>query len=96
MGPGYISNMYFKMIANKPTYRMINKGGDLSFFSGDQCEPIVDAAVGTPEGEPAAMTGWRASCMYAWNTTEGGPCVLRPIPATAWDAPPANDNIGQV
>ena len=91
--------MYFKMIANKPTYRMIGKGGDLSFFSpdlSDQCEPIVDAAVGTPEGEPAAMTGWRASCMYLWNTTEGGPCVLRPIPATAWDAPPANDNIGQV
>ena len=87
--------MYFKMIANKPIYRMVGKGGDLSFFSGDQCEPIVDAAVGTPKGEPAAMTGWRASCMYVWNTTEGGPCVLRPIPPTAWDAP-ASDNIGEV
>ena len=45
------------MIANKPTYRMIGTGGDLSFFSDAQCEPIVDAAVGTPEGEPVAMTG---------------------------------------
>ena len=25
--------------------------------------------------------------MYAWNTTEGGPCFLRPTPATASDAP---------
>ena len=25
--------------------------------------------------------------MYLWNTDEGGPCVLRPIPASSWDAP---------
>ena len=25
--------------------------------------------------------------MYVYNTTEGGPCVMRPIPANAWDAP---------
>ena len=94
--------MYFKLIANKPIYRMTTSkatGGDLSFFSDTEdrvdCEPIVDAAVGTPEGEPAAMTGWRASCMMAWNTTEGGPCVMRPIHPISWDAP-APDNLGQV
>ena len=38
--------------------------------------------------------GWRASCMYMWNTTEGGPCVLRPILPTAWDAPNP-DQLGQ-
>ena len=93
-GPGYISNMYFKLIANKPIYRLSNKGGgDLSFFSAG-CEPIVDAAVGSPEGAPVAMTGWRASCMMAWDTTEGGPCVLRPIAPTSWDAP-APDKLGQ-
>jgi len=92
-GPGYISNMYFKMIANKPIYQMVTKGGDLSFYSGDQCEPIVDAAIGDTNGNPVAMTGWRASCMYLWNTTEGGPCVLRPIPVDSWDAPNPN-NLG--
>jgi hypothetical protein len=25
--------------------------------------------------------------MYAWNTTEGGPCFLRPTPSAAFDAP---------
>ena len=25
--------------------------------------------------------------MYLWNTTEGGPCVMRPIPDTSFDAP---------
>ena len=34
-----------------------------------------------------ASTGWRTSCMYLWNTTEGGPCVMRPIPDTSFDAP---------
>jgi len=31
-GPGYISNVYFKQLANKPLYDM-GKGGDLSFTS---------------------------------------------------------------
>ena len=22
--------------------------------------------------------GWRASCMYLWDTPEGGPCFMRP------------------
>ena len=30
-GYGYLGNMYFKMIANHPTYEF-NKGGDLSFM----------------------------------------------------------------
>ena len=29
-GPGYLSNVYFKMIANKPRY-LFDQGGDLSF-----------------------------------------------------------------
>ena len=33
------------------------------------------------------MIGWRASCMMAWDTPEGGPCVLRPTPNRAADAP---------
>ena len=29
----------------------------------------------------------RASCMAHWNTTEGGPCFLRPTKASATDSP---------
>ena len=37
---------------------MVQRGGDLSFKDfADQCPPIVDSAVGSPEGEPVAMTG---------------------------------------
>merc|ERR1711892_50472 len=82
-GPGYLSNMFFKMLANKPTYRFEN-GGDLSFGKGMN---LWYTAVGDEDGNPVAQTGWRASCMYAWNTTEGGPCFMRPPPATAADAP---------
>jgi len=82
-GSGYISNMYFKMIANKPTYRF-QRGGDLSFGQGVN---IWETAQGDNDGNPVAQRGWRASCMYAWNTTEGGPCVLRPSGALAADSP---------
>ena len=30
VGPGYLSNVYYKMIANRPMYRM-DRGGDMSF-----------------------------------------------------------------
>ena len=53
-GPGYLSNMLFKMIANKPTYRFEN-GGDLSFGNGENLWPT---AIGDPEGNPVAQTGW--------------------------------------
>merc|ERR1712066_742836 len=82
-GPGYISNMYFKMIANKPTYRF-QRGGDLSFGQGVN---IWATAQGDQDGNPIAQTGWRASCMYAWDTTEGGPCVLRPTGSLSADSP---------
>ena len=29
--------------------------------------------------------------MYVWNTTEGGPCVLRPIPPNCPDSPVWDD-----
>jgi len=83
---GYISNMYFKMIANKPMYWM-GKGGDLSFTSGDVALPNYNIALGDINGQPQAYTGWRTSCMYLWNTTMGGPCVLRPTNFVSWDSP---------
>jgi len=85
-GSGYLSNMYFKVIANKPRYRF-DDGGDLSFGNTDNSANIFNTAVGDPDGNPVAQTGWRASCMMMWNTTEGGPCVLRPTPSNAFDSP---------
>jgi len=82
-GGGYLSNMFYKMIANKPTYRFQN-GGDLSFGAGQN---IWRTAQGDTDGNPVAQTGWRASCMYGWDTPEGGPCFLRPTGARSWDAP---------
>ena len=82
-GGGYLSNMFYKMIANKPTYRFQN-GGDMSFGAGTN---IWKTAQGDKDGNPVAQTGWRASCMYGWDTPEGGPCFLRPTGARSWDAP---------
>ena len=60
-GPGYISNVYFKMIANHPTYSFW-KGGDLSFTSctpsGGEAVPILDVAYGDKDGNPVSQTGW--------------------------------------
>merc|ERR1712002_666636 len=101
-GSGYLSNMFFRMIANKPMYKMQNVMGDLSLTTCTDCTTNTTScvnekqgtiltnrniAVGDPQGNPIPMTGWRASCMYVWNTTEGGPCVLRPIDPVCPDAP---------
>ena len=56
-GPGYISNVYFKQLANKPLYDM-GKGGDLSFTSLDSSIPNYNVAVGDDKGNPIAHTGW--------------------------------------
>jgi len=85
-GAGYISNMYFKQLANKPLYKM-GKGGDLSFSEDDVDFPIYNVAIGDVNGEPQAYTGWRTSCMMVWNTTMGGPCVLRPTNFNSADSP---------
>ncbi len=60
-GNGYISNFYFKMIANKPTYQL-SKGGDLAFTSCVQNQgtaiPYQRVAIGDSEGKPIANLGW--------------------------------------
>ena len=63
-GPGYISNVYFKMIANHPRY-MFDRGGDLSFTSCNNKAtdtgntiPIYPVAFGDKNGNPVAQTGW--------------------------------------
>ena len=71
-GPN-LSNMYYKLLANRPTY--INGRG---FGMGKGLVPYV---VGDVNGNPVASRGFRVSCSDCWNTTQlwmGGPCVWRP------------------
>ena len=49
-GVGYLSNMYFKWITDKPRYRN-DHGGDLSFDSGLY---VYDK----PQGEKKRQTSW--------------------------------------
>ncbi len=49
--------MYFKMIANHPTYEF-KKGGDLSFTSCGEGIPIQNVAYGSIDGNPVNRTGW--------------------------------------
>jgi len=86
LGAGYISNMYYKWIANHATYDF-EHGGDLSMDAFTANANIEMVAYGDPEGKPRKQTGWRASCMYLWNTTEGGPCFLRPTGSKSADSP---------
>merc|ERR1711936_631447 len=94
-GPGYISNVYFKRIANKPTYQIGTGGGGLSFLAwvgeGSSQTYVRNIAIGDQNGQPVAMTGWRTSCFYHFNTTEGGPCMMRPMNPSSWDAPNPKD-----
>ena len=60
-GPGYISNVYFKQLANKPLFDM-GKGGDLAFsscFDGSKATlPLYNVAAGDENGNPQAYTSW--------------------------------------
>ena len=65
---------------------------------------VRNIAIGNQDGEPVAHTGWwdffssffflffrRTSCFYHFNTSEGGPCVMRPMAPNSWDAPNPKD-----
>ena len=63
-GPGYISNVYFRMIANYPIYKAVVGGGDLSFTSCVEAKGtgnplnVRNVAIGDSEGNPINQTGW--------------------------------------
>ena len=56
-GPGYISNVYFKMIANHPMFSLDN-GGDLSMSACSGDGSVRNFTLGSVEGKPLKMTGW--------------------------------------
>ena len=89
MGSGpYLSNIYYKILANRPTY---NIGGSIGFdMKSGQDHNLWPYSVGDENGNPVAMWGLRVSCSDCWNTTQswaGGPCHWRPSMPTAPDCP---------
>merc|ERR1711981_353679 len=86
-GP-YLSNMYYKILANKPTYDIRHSVGfDMKSNNEHNLYPY---SVGDKDGNPVPMWGLRVSCSDCWNTSQswaGGPCHWRPTMNTAPDAP---------
>jgi len=79
-GSGYLGNMYFKMIANAPTYKQHNVGGDLSLTS---CTACTDAEVeqGKCEEGDATQGNSLTNHNIAVGDIEGNP-----IPHSGWRA----------
>jgi len=95
-GNSYLSNMYHKMIAERPTYHW-DIGGDNTFgFNDDQKARAFgssanvtnnfNTAVGDIHGNPVATLAWRIVCQNNWNLTEGGPCFFRPLKSDDFNA----------
>jgi len=77
MGNGYLSSMYFKVIANRPMYKVPNNNQIAHHrFSRDRV--YNDVAVGGKNGEPLSLFQWRVHCGQLWNSTDYGPCFVRP------------------
>ena len=61
-GAAYLSNKYYKLIANKPTY-LFDNGGDVVFLHRKFVDQLggafYDYSIGNRAGEPIAYTGWR-------------------------------------
>ena len=71
-GSGYLSNTYFKQIANKPMYSDRNRGGDQTFTDCDDFKSDFDVkrgqfplwytyanwSTGDLNGNPIANNGW--------------------------------------
>ena len=101
VGNSYLSNMYHKMIAERPTY-LWDKGGDTTFgmndeqhartftTTGNTMKNVTNnyyVAVGDIHGNPVATRAWRLTCQNNWNLTEGGPCFWRPTQASEFAGP---------
>ena len=60
-----MSNKYYKLLSNKPTY-VFDRGGDITFVDGGNTHgeigwSFVDYSVGNKDGGGVAATGWRVS-----------------------------------
>ena len=85
-GPSYLSNMYHKRLASRPTYRI--EGGTLGLCGSGQNDGVfgrenatfqIFTGIGAADGgpNPADSVRWRVFCNYA-RYSDGGPCTWRP------------------
>jgi len=84
-----LSNMYYKILANRPTYDMRGSEG-FDMMSSNPNGNLVPFSVGDKNGSPVSMWGMRVSCSDCWNTTQewaGGPCTWRLTTSNNPDAP---------
>ena len=88
----YLSNMYYKMLANRPTYDVRGSiGFDMKSNNGEH--NLRPYSIGDANGKPVAMWSMRVSCSDCWNTTQtwaGGPCTWR---ASTTSAPDIHDTL---
>lgn len=82
LGSGaYLSNMYYKMLANRPTYEIGGASGFDMKANKDIPHNLHPFSIGDANGKPVAMWSMRVSCSDCWNTSQswaGGPCTWRP------------------
>ena len=69
--------MYFKMIANHPTYKQNNVGGDLSFISCTKCRN-ADVLKGKCNAEDGKGTNLGTGFIAVGDT------YGKPMPMTGW------------
>ena len=87
-GP-YLSNMYYKLLANRATYYWV-RGFDMKADNTGGGHNLVTVVTGDEHGNPVNMTSMRVSCSDCWNTTQtwaGGPCHWRPCSPGDPDCP---------
>ena len=90
----YLSNMYYKMLANRPTYDVRGATGfDMKAHFDSTSHNLFPYSIGDANGKPVAMWSMRVSCSDCWNTTQswaGGPCTWR---ASTTSAPDIHDTL---
>ena len=74
----FLGNMYFKMIANHPTYKQNNVGGDLTLTA---CTKCTDAEIsqGKCDTTDATQGNTLETGFIAVGDTDG-----KPMPMTGW------------
>ena len=78
----YLTNMFFKFLANRPTFTTLRNPVGTPHFEL--------TATGDEDGNPISMWGFRASCQKCMDNSQkwaGGPCHWRPTAHNTPDAP---------
>ena len=71
----YLSNMYYKLIAERPVYSTKQP----LWFEPERSGESAFVSIGDVNGSPVSAYGWKLWCKGMWDAPwEGGPCYFRP------------------